>query len=298
MITRFGFAALISALLGASVTSAADIAPVYKAAPATPQVYNWSGVYIGGYAGYAWGKSNANGASDCPTGVPFRLGYYCDTTVPVLLANQAAVSNQATGNISSSGSTWGGYTGINWQSGNWVIGAEADLGAFNLGGSRSGSARFPTQTFGFTVGSSVDTDWLFTARGRFGWAVSNLLIYGTGGVAMTRLNLSGTYSDQATLEPIATANGIGAASASSNRVGYVVGGGIEWALTQNWILRGEYLFMDFGSTGVNVRVTNASVAAAGQANNLLTNIDLSAQVLRFGLSYKLDWGKAPVVAKY
>jgi outer membrane immunogenic protein len=244
IMSRFHCAALAAvAVIGfASVASAADTptkAPVIQAAPAA--IYNWTGWYVGGNAGGAWGHSNVNTTVDCPAN-----GYFCQTAA--FQNNGPQVAGLGSGSLTSSGFTGGVQGGYNWQTGALVVGFESDFDAFRLSASRSAGAIYSTGagTNTFLVGSSIDTDWLFTARGRLGWSVSNILIYATGGLALTDLKVSNSYSDS-----IVTAGAAGAtenASQSQVKAGWALGVGVEWALSRNWSIKGDYsaVFLDAG----------------------------------------------------
>ncbi len=78
---RFTLAlAAATVALGVTAASAADLGqrPVYKAQPAPIVIYNWSGFYIGGHAGYGWGREkitdNITGLTNNtdPSGIPRR----------------------------------------------------------------------------------------------------------------------------------------------------------------------------------------------------------------------------------
>src|SRR5436190_13780605 len=130
----------------------------------TPPIYNWTGFYIGANAGAAWGRSHAITSVICD-GHPGS--YICGTTPTT--ASQS-VSASGTGRLRDSGFTGGGQAGYNWQAGNFVYGAELDFGAFHLKGSRSATSNyggfFAVSPFNiYTIGSTFETDWLFTARG-------------------------------------------------------------------------------------------------------------------------------------
>jgi MFS family permease len=113
--------------------------------------------------------------------------------------------------------------------------------------------------------------WLFTARSCVGLPIApNLLVYATTGFALTDLSVSNSVTT------------IGAASARGLVMGKVFGAGAEWALTRNWTLRGEYLYLDFGNVSVNA----PTVQPAGDYNTARTTADLTAQVVRMGLNYK------------
>src|ERR1700750_2110678 len=81
--------------------SAADLAPrPYTKAPVMVAVYNWTGFYIGGNAGYSWGRSRTDAA------------FYNNAT-NVLLGTGA-------NSFDMNGWVAGGQVGYNWQTQNWV----------------------------------------------------------------------------------------------------------------------------------------------------------------------------------
>jgi outer membrane immunogenic protein len=144
---RFTLAlAAATVALGVTAASAADLGqrPVYKAQPAPVAIYNWSGFYIGGHAGYAWGREEI---TDNITGV--------------------------TGATDPSGFLAGAQVGYNWQVGQWVFGIEGDWSWTNADGS--------TAIPGAIVTS--EHNWYGTATARLGYAVDNWLWYVKGGAA-------------------------------------------------------------------------------------------------------------------
>ena len=81
--------------------------------------------------------------------------------------------------------------------------------------------------------SSDDLSYIGTLRGRAGFAADQALLYVTGGVAFT-------HSDYSVI-------GAGAnIDDSFSRIGYVVGGGIEYAMDDAWSMKAEYLYVNFG----------------------------------------------------
>ena len=79
-------------------------------------------------------------------------------------------------------------------------------------------------------------------RGRVGTAFDRLLIYTTGGVAVAQRNFTNGYVFQS---PDGQDFSIG--SASQTATGLAIGGGLEYALTRNWTLKGEYLYANLGA---------------------------------------------------
>jgi outer membrane immunogenic protein len=144
---KFVFA---SALLFAAVggAQAADVV-VQEAAPA----YNWSGVYVGAQAGYAWGKSTYS--------EPDYDGYFM--------------------HYDPKGGFGGLYAGYNWQlSNNVVLGGEVDV----YGGSIKGdSLYFYNGSADDDIFGAAKLRWAGSVRARAGYAVDRFLPYLAGGVA-------------------------------------------------------------------------------------------------------------------
>ena len=280
---------LIAAASTTAFTQIASAADLPVKAPVAPVAapYSWTGWYVGANAGGFWGHSDVTSNVPCTATSFFGPGggYFCTTTTG--LANGVAVGAAGTGSLSDSGFTGGAQAGYNRQNGNFVVGLEADIGAFHFRGSQSVSARYPVPVipiFGvhtFTVGTSVEANWLFTARGRIGWTVKpNLLAYATGGLAVTSLQVANSFSDD---------NGIpgasGAGSNSATKLGWTLGGGLEWAFDKNWSAKAEYLYVDFGSVTVNSTGTG-TYAGTGYSQAISTSADLTAHIARVGVNYK------------
>jgi outer membrane immunogenic protein len=242
------------------------------------EAFSWTGFYFGGNVGYASGSSAIRGTETVPT-------------PPFLAIDSAAVSAAASPKLNSDGFTGGAQAGYNWQAGSAVFGVEADIDAFHIRGRTTGTFAFPSTLPGgpigpptafFTSTSSVSTDWLFTGRGRLGWAADNWMLYATGGVAVTNVNVNQSIG---LIAPF-----VFNATTSSTRVGYTVGGGFEYAMDRNWSVKGEYLYVDFGTlNGVGV----LTPAFAGFTYTNSTH--LTANIARAGLNYHFG---APVLAKY
>jgi outer membrane immunogenic protein len=261
--------AAVSVFALAQSASAADLGrkPIYKAPPPQPPapVYSWTGFYIGGNGGYAWGKS------DVSTTVASAGNYFVPSDV-----SQIASSGQGT--IHPNGGTGGIQAGYNWQAGNFVYGAEVDFDALSLSASRSITTQYISApgTF-FTINQSVKTDWLFTARPRVGWASDTWLFYATGGLAVTELKYNNIFTD--TFAP-AFENG----SISKTKAGWTVGGGVEYGLTRNWSVKAEYLYMDFGNVSSTGVVSTPGFAGASLNNSA----DLKTNIVRAGINYRFN----------
>ncbi|MDJ1160011.1 porin family protein [Chelatococcus sp. SYSU_G07232] len=145
----------------------------------------------------------------------------------------------------------GGQIGYNYQFGQFVAGLEADIQYADLKGSTS-ALRFANGNVGRGRG---EVEYFGTVRGRVGVAFDRALVYVTGGLAYGETKFSG----------VDTTAGI-AFSKSDTRTGWTLGGGIEYAFTNNLTARAEYLYVDLGDNryyGVNKAGTEFSVVRAG-----------------------------------
>jgi outer membrane immunogenic protein len=167
-----------AALVGAAGTAgAADIprgAPYYSPGPLG--AYNWIGPYVGGNLGYQWGATTNNPTR--PRGVAGGI-----------------------------------QAGYNWQSGQFVFGAETDL--------QLSAADDVFAPWKFA------NPWFGTLRARAGVALNNILFYGTAGFAY-----GGGRAE------------LGGASESHLHGGWAAGLGLEVGFSPNWSARAEYLYVD------------------------------------------------------
>lgn len=152
----------------------------------------------------------------------------------------------------------GGYVGYNFVAGPVVLGVEGDiLGAFN---DDDGSGPIFDDTY------QNDLNWLASLRGRIGVPVDQFLLYATGGIAFAGVK-NEMHSDDFPDEDFEDTD--------STLTGYAVGGGVEYAMTSNLILRLEGLYYDFGSD-----------TYAQQIGGELMEIENDVVVVRAGLGYK------------
>jgi outer membrane immunogenic protein len=277
-----------AAIAATSVASAADLAarPYTKAPPAMVEAWNWTGFYIGGNAGYSWGRSNND------------ISFYNTVTGLPIVLPPGSVTNSS---FDMNGGIAGGQAGYNWQMNNWVWGLEADIqwsgekgranylcAATNIGGvCLPGLTFLPGGAAGTNLALDRSLEWFGTARLRGGVLVSpRVLLYATGGLAYGSIKTSGTLSGF---------NGNGGAvvafgSATDTRIGWTVGAGVEGMLTQNWTAKLEYLYMDLGRyDSLNFTLAPASNIGARVSS------DFRDHILRAGINYKFG---GPVVAKY
>jgi outer membrane immunogenic protein len=295
-----GSMALAAMIAGPAMAADMPVkAPVYKAPPPVVLAYNWTGFYVGANVGYSWGTASNDwnffapngltGATICST--PNLGGAFCAS---------GSDSNKLNGAI-------GGFqAGYNWQSGNFVAGVEVDIQLSGQKGDQFFStinpATLPPTGFLGTVTAAYTEklQWLGTARGRLGFTpAERVIVYATGGLAYGEVATDGSATATSTL----LFNGVSPLGNWSNRAtkaGWTVGAGVEGAVSRNWSLKVEYLYVDLGT----VRTTFATLpgcpgglsgcisAAAGIGS---INSRVTDNILRVGLNYKFD---STVVAKY
>ena len=166
------------------------------------------------------------------------------------------------------GSVVGGTVGCNLQSGNFVFGVENDLSWTSTVGSAYELPPFNP----FTV-SQTKMNWLDTVRGRAGYASGRWFGYVTAGAAFAGTSIS-------------VCNGFGCVGDSRDRVGWVLGAGVEYALIDSWTVKLEYLYANFGSP-----TYLGAGSTLGGFPVVPRNVPLSESLARIGVNYK--FGPAP-----
>ncbi len=276
---------------------AADLAerPLYKAPVIAPAPYfSWTGGYFGINGGYGWENTQTvYSYSSIPAPAPPGFQDIFGPGGPLNVGGGSAVSSAiargflptSLGQDSANFFSVGGQFGYNYQMGAYVLGLEADLDW--VGGVKTTSYTAPPN--GIITNSDTQKaglQWLGTVRGRLGYAFDRTLFYGTGGLAYGRVTATtnGSGSD-------GTNTDIFAGDASGVRVGYAVGGGIEYAVTYNLTAKAEYLYYNLGTASYAVAPANAIAVGEGLFINASQKFDGS--MLRVGLNYKFGWFGGP-----
>ncbi len=240
------------ALFAAGAAQAADL-PSRKApvpvAYAAP-VFTWTGFYVGLNAGAAIRQNN--------WGVNFVPG-----------AAFFGVPN----NNNNVGFTGGAQIGYNWQMSAFVFGLEADLNYL--------SAQNAASAWWLGGANNSSGGLLGTVRGRLGLALDRWMVYATGGFAYGNAYYNSWY-------PFA-AGGFWNQTSSGMKIGYTVGGGVEYALSDAWSIKAEYLFTDIRRNNDN----NFGFAPA------YWNRSTQNHIVRAGVNYHFNWGNpSAAVARY
>jgi opacity protein-like surface antigen len=200
--------------------------------------YNWTGPYIGASAGaLVWGDE----------GWIFQAG------------------RTKVDGLDYAGALAGGQVGYNLQVGQTVYGIEADYGWSNA----HGGASCPNQN-NFTCEAKVDG--IGTVTGRVGLTLGRALFYGKGGLAFGDVTLQTRRNDGT---PTPTSN-TAINSSSETSVGWAFGGGMEFALTDRWSAKAEYMHYDLGKETFTVD------------NNLRVQGDTQGSTVRIGVNLHLN----------
>ena len=253
----------LGALLPVSGAYAADMGYPVKAPPQVIiPVFSWTGFYLGANVGYGGDK--------------FR--YPFDAT-----GDFGDFDFDADGSfkLNSSGFFGGGQIGYNYQFDNsWVVGVEADFQWSGIEGEISGNGNvFVNDNLeggaSFSAGSEVE--WFGTIRGRLGYAWDKVFLYGTGGAAYGKVKSHGNLDvwgdDGISLDGFPLS-----ASTSDTQWGWTVGAGLEYALTNNWTFKTEYLYVDLGSQSL------LDIDEQGFAANI--DVETKFHTIKAGLNYK------------
>jgi outer membrane immunogenic protein len=232
----------LGALAGLESAAQAD-GYVRGYAPIQP-AFSWSGIYVGGGGGYAWGRGSE------------------DMTIA------GTFIQRATPNLD--GAIWGGHVGFNYQRGALVLGAEAQW-LSGIDGSALGPAFAPPSTL--LINGTVDVQSVALLKAKLGYAFDRWLPYVTAGYA------SGSIKSK--FQDFNFNGGIPIVSDTERHGGWVLGAGIDYALTVNWIIGVEYLHIDFDD-GVHIGNNNFG----GNPGTRSHRVDAEMDSVMARLSYK------------
>jgi outer membrane immunogenic protein len=255
-----GGAAVLAGFLAAGSANAADL-PARKGfvpAPITmAPAFMWTGFYAGLNAGYSFNDNKAT-----TVGQPNFVA---------LIPGGNAPSSLTTG---KDGFIGGAQIGYNYQMGNVVLGVETDLQYVD--GKRTTLFTGPA---GITTAAGSELNYLGTLRARLGLVASErLLIYATGGLAYGNPNNSAAVST--------AAGALWGGGSDATRFGYAIGAGAEYALTNNWTAKIEYLYYDLGRRTVTAAPLNAAANAALGGQGYQARFENAGSIVRAGVNYK------------
>jgi outer membrane immunogenic protein len=242
----------------AGTAMAADMAPKYTKAPPMVAAYSWTGCYIGGTIGGAFGVSRHTATSG-----PFS-------------------GQDITPSFATSGEIGGGTLGCNYEFGGGVVlGAEGDWSWTNY----KGNTADLSPPFLATAYSTTTQNWLATERVRLGYAWDAAKDGSTGLVFLTGGAAEASVGAQVCVAVVSCA------SVSNTQTGWVVGGGLEIPIYRTaWIFKFDYLYANLGTSSF-------SPGTVGGVALPTRSVHVDDNIVRVGLNYLFNWG-GPVVARY
>jgi outer membrane immunogenic protein len=226
-----------------------------------PEVFDWSGVYVGAHLGAAWG--------DLPRG---------ETIV-----DESVVVESVRGDSELEGSLAGGHLGFNHQFGRWVGGAEVSLSGGDVEASQSARVSFDGESFEGHAKTEIDD--LFLATVRLGYAFDRTLAYVKAGYASADVKVRAEIDDMDV-----------SVSSSERHAGFTIGGGIEYALTKGVIFGLEYNRVDLGDT-THVAFAKEDGDVVGAAPVRVEPDVLHVAMARLSLKFGDDGAVLPAMLK-
>jgi len=269
-VAKYLIAGLAGALASAALAGSALAADMpVKARQAAP---SWSGFYAGVSIGARWADNDWQSSDIAPN---FGAGAFVPTA-------------GTGGAMDAVAARFGGYLGYNVQvSTSWVAGVEADFGWANNSKTTNpvpGTTGlfFGAPLVGLPTGTAKET-WDGSIRGRLGYLVAPAtLLYGTGGLAWQRLELSANCT-------VVPGNSFCFGSShnetyAATRLGWTIGAGVEHMIGGNWLARIDYRYADFGT------LTQTFFAAGGTGigfdDRFTAHVTARTHTATVGLAYK------------
>jgi outer membrane immunogenic protein len=221
---------------------------------------DWTGLHFGVFGGWAWADWDGPFSYDDAKKYP------------------AITFDGSSQNIGDEDWFGGIGFGADKQFGNVVLGGVIDVAYGDL----SSTERFVPYPVGLDPDNkgnpvwdaTTEIEYFGTARLRAGYLVQpSLLAYATGGLAWAMVESSvNSIHDVGKVTESASF-----ASADENHIGWTVGGGLEWKLTESVSLVGEYLYIDLGEVDYRYSGDHAT-------DNF--HPDLELQIIKAGLNYR------------
>jgi opacity protein-like surface antigen len=171
--------------------------------------------------------------------------------------------------------------------GKLVIGWEADMAWGNMGGTSTtnfGPSFVPPGVINFSRTLSESVQWTGTATSSVGIAHDRWLVYGKAGIAWAHLDQTDTTIVNV---PGVVSTTLFSGTGGTDRVGWTVGTGIEWAIWNNWSVKAEYDYIDFGTKTSTIAGTILPAVGGGIGASFGNENTLHVQQAKFGINWHI-----------
>jgi outer membrane immunogenic protein len=214
----------------------------------------WSGFYLGGQIGYSNASADFGSSTQQPLANVLRSSSLEADSDPSALVVLGSTDHTA--------AAYGGFVGYNTQWQDLILGIEAN---YNYTPMTLTAPNSPIARGGFTdssgnsylIGASANgtiTNLNYgSLRARAGWDLGNFLPYGFVGLALGVADISVAAAMSGTCQAGSSATcqsfGFIATAGHDSEVlyGFSIGGGFDYAVTQNVFLRGEFEYTQFAA---------------------------------------------------
>lgn len=254
--------------------------PIAPPAVKGAALLNWSGLYFGGNAGGIWGDYGFGDSSiDVALRQPRR--FFPDGASPDVVDGPGLgtiVTVEVPSFDADTGVEFigGVQLGYNMQFGSWVFGLEGDAVGLSMSASKAFTLHNDMlDVAGLSSMREASSDWLITGRLRFGYAWQRLLFYGTGGLAVSNIDV--------TAKDFYAPAVAGERSSSDDTVvaGWTAGGGAEFAVSDAVSMGVEYRHTAFGDQ-------NFDFASDSRFMVHSTHVDLNEDQVTLRVNIRVD----------
>ncbi len=219
---------------------------------------DFNGAYVGAIAGYSDATFDISNAPLTTAAGSSFFGTF------------GGSSANSSPKFSVDGWDYGVTAGFNYQRGPWLVGAETDLSYSNADGALTIADRPSAGSGRFNTLLGADVDYTGTLRLRGGYVVGPVLVYGTAGAGVSKVQFDRNYRN------------VGGATISDSDSDHVMaftyGGGAEYKVSDKWSVKAEYLYMDAGKETFRTRYSDGTTGSAAA--------DLDRDVYRVGVNYR------------
>jgi opacity protein-like surface antigen len=278
---------LVAAALSISSTTAFSADLVKPSEPTSSARISWSGWEFGVGAGLSY-SSLSNNYNHTPYDAR-------GNTVCTDAYNQSMLGYTNSSNCSSDYVTYGNVfknrhatlqsklsASYSWQRGNYVYGISAER-FFNRKAASSETPWYDTFQSYITVSSGIRPEW--AVKGKLGVAIDRYLPFLTMGVAWAKVDtaylLQGVYYNPNNFTPV---------SVSSRKLqsGLVLGGGLKYALAENWNVQIEYNYTRFARSSISSPASYVNGFSSYQNYpSAASTLSSTTHSMLVGLAYRL-----------